>query len=225
MTDERDGGERRRKRKGKVKPRKIPSSTRAGLRRGQAKKRKATPPPPSPKVQQTNYHTRMRTKTSNYSSSSSSSFMSGGRSGRYSSGRRNITDQRPSSSSHSMNTSTKLDISIEYKTKHSSPSCSTPLISSSDYFKEGNREKEEVIASNNVVVALTISGSEQMLEGCEGSCMDCSHVPREKVAAITIEHGSESPAAFEINIRSRTSAVRMETPPPPYESVLSEMTC
>ena len=221
MTDERDGGERRRKRKGKVKPRKIPSSTRAGLRRGQAKKCKATPPLPSPKVQQTNYHKRMRTKNSNYSSSS---FMSGSRSGRYSSGRRNITDQRPSSSSHSMNTSTKLDISIEYKTKHSSPSCSTPLISSSDYFKEGNREKEEVIASNNVVVALTISGSEQMLEGCEGSCMDCSHVPREKVAAITIEHGSESPAAFEINIRSRTSAVRMETPPPPYESVLSEMT-
>lgn len=199
-------------------------------RRGRERNHRATSPQtasplvsPS-KVQKTNYHTRMGTKSHSKSSTLFSPPPGSDGTKRYPTRRRR---QDASTSSCSLNH--KLDISIEYKTRHSSPLCnSSPYVSggsvSSDYFKDIPREKDEVIASNNVVVALTINGSEQVLEGRDLS-MDCSHLSHDKVAAITIEHGSESTAAFEINIRSRTSAVRMETPPPPYESVLSEMTC
>ena len=201
---------------------------RLNRKRGRERSHRATPPPaPSPqispsKVQKTNYHTRMSTKSHSKSSTLFAPPVDSDQTKRYPTRRRR---QDGSTSSCSLNH--KLDISIEYKTKHSSPLCNhSPYISgsSSDYFKDNPREKDEVIASNNVVVALTINGSEQVLEGRDLS-MDCPHLSHDKVAAITIEHGSESTAAFEINIRSRTSAVRMETPPPPYESVVSEMTC
>ncbi|XP_011402582.1 PREDICTED: histone-lysine N-methyltransferase KMT5B-A-like [Amphimedon queenslandica] len=199
-------------------------------KRGRERSHRATSPQtassqisPS-KVQKTNYHTRMGTKSHSKSSALFSPPPVG------SDGtKRYPTRRRQDGSTSSCSLNHKLDISIEYKTRHSSPLCnSSPYVSGSsvpsEYFKDNPREKDEVIASNNVVVALTINGSEQVLEGRDLS-MDCSHLSRDKVAAITIEHGSESTAAFEINIRSRTSAVRMETPPPPYESVLSEMTC
>lgn len=124
--------------------------------------------------------------------------------------------------------STKLDISIEYTTRHSP---------GMEALKE--EKEKEVIASNNVLVALTITGDPLV----KGSSLD--HTPqhtREKVASITIERGysNELPAAtpgaaVEINIRPNlfnslgmTSSPIVvlphpHTPPPSYESVMSNI--
>lgn len=122
--------------------------------------------------------------------------------------------------------SRKWDISIECRTRHS------PCV---DTLKENN--DHEVMASNNVVVALTITG-EHLLEG-ESLMID--HTPQtcERVASINIGrgYGSDATAAVEINIRpdllntlgtspillSPTSLLPL-TPPPSYESIMTKDT-
>ena len=69
----------------------------------------------------------------------------------------------------------------------------------------GKESAAEVMASNNVVVNLTISSGEQLLGGDGGSVAAVTPARRDRVASITIErgHGFElgRSSAVEINIR------------------------
>lgn len=185
-------------------------------------------------VQQTNSHTIMNPKTFYSSSLPSSPFLyssspssSSVRKHQYCT-RRNSTinnnhtqSQLPSSSFHSSPHSTKVDISIECTTRHSPG------------MMEGLKERDggEVMASNNVVVALTITG-DQVMKGEGGS--EYNHVQQAcDVTAITIGRGcygnESSPAAVEINIRPNLFGMTSspvvvlphpQTPPPSYESLM-----
>ena len=116
----------------------------------------------------------------------------------------------------------KWDISIECRT-HNSP-----------YTEPLHINDSEVLASNNVVVALTISG-EQIIGGDENCVtMETSSQPGDEVTSITIERGrgleNSRTSGLEINIRpellSTFSKSHMSqphqtaTPPPTFETMV-----
>jgi hypothetical protein len=105
--------------------------------------------------------------------------------------------------------SAKWDISIECKARHS------PGI---DVLRDGGDKEDEVIASNNVIVALTITGGEHVINGEKKDHSPCT--------AITIGHGSGH-ESVEINIiptqyfvLPQNSTLPPLTPPPSYESII-----
>ena len=114
---------------------------------------------------------------------------------------------------HTPSQSTKWDISIECKARHS-PGMDVLM-------KDEKKNKDEVMASNNVIVALTIT-SDHVINGDT----PIDHSP---CTAITIGHGCNHDAAVEINIRPTPLVVLPHltppplTPPPSFASLMTDV--
>lgn len=100
--------------------------------------------------------------------------------------------------------SSKLDISIECRTRKSLNE--SPKYFNADDNSDGVKQEPEVLTSNNVVVALTITEDQESILRNSGVKTETLPLPRvDRVASITIETGhseEENKTAVEISINN-----------------------